>query len=127
MGFLAQADHLAHQLASGAIAPEKLGETRVLIFNAQLDAAVTALFMVVVSIVVLDVACVWWQTLPLGARRRAGGGCRHECAALDAGARGRVRPGARGVRAGLRRARGDPCAARRRALEERCARRRSCC
>jgi carbon starvation protein len=63
VGFLAQADHLAGQLAAGAIAPEKIGETRVLIFNAQLDAAVTALFMLLVSIVVLDAARVWWQTL----------------------------------------------------------------
>jgi carbon starvation protein len=63
VGFLAQADHLANQLASGAIPPERIGETRVLIFNAQLDAAVTALFMMLVSIVVLDAARVWWQTL----------------------------------------------------------------
>ncbi len=69
LGFLAQADHLSRQLASGAIPAERLGETRVVIFNAQLDAAVTALFMVLVAIVVLDAARVWWKTLrPSGPR-----------------------------------------------------------
>jgi carbon starvation protein len=63
IGFLAQAEHLAGQLASGAIAPDKLGETQVLILNARIDAAVTGLFMVLVAIVVLDAARVWWQTL----------------------------------------------------------------
>jgi carbon starvation protein len=63
IGFLAQAEHLATQLASGAIPPEKLAETQVLIFNNRLDAAVTALFMGLVAIVVLDAARVWWQTL----------------------------------------------------------------
>ena len=41
IGFLAQAEHLAGQLASGAIPPEKLAETQILIFNNRLDAAVT--------------------------------------------------------------------------------------
>ena len=63
IGFLAQADHLAHQLASGAIGSEKLAETQVLIFNNRLDAAVTGLFMVLVTIVVVDAARVWWRTL----------------------------------------------------------------
>jgi carbon starvation protein len=63
VGFLAQADHLAAQLASGAIPVEKLGETQVLIFNNRLDAGLTALFMVLVAIVVLDAARVWWRTL----------------------------------------------------------------
>jgi carbon starvation protein len=63
IGFLAQADHLGRQLASGAIPAERVGETRILVFNAQLDAAVTALFMILVAIVVLDAARVWWRTL----------------------------------------------------------------
>jgi carbon starvation protein len=66
IGFLAQADHLAAQLASGGIPAEKLAETQILIFNARLDAAVTGLFMVLVAIVVLDAARVWWQTLRPG-------------------------------------------------------------
>jgi len=63
IGFLAQADALAAKLASGAIAAEKLRETHTVIFNARLDAAVTALFMTLVAIVVLDAARVWWRTL----------------------------------------------------------------
>jgi carbon starvation protein len=63
LGFLAQADYLAGQLAAGVIPPEKVLETQTVIFNNRLDAAVTALFMVLVSIVVLDAARVWWRTL----------------------------------------------------------------
>jgi len=63
IGFLAQAQDLAARLASGAIPPEKAAETQVLIFNARLDAGVTALFMLLVAVVVLDAARVWWRTL----------------------------------------------------------------
>ena len=63
IGFLAQANDLAARLASGAIPAEKSAETSVLIFNARLDAAVTALFMVLVAVVVLDAARVWWRVL----------------------------------------------------------------
>jgi carbon starvation protein len=66
IGFLAQAEHLAGQLAAGAIPPEKVAETQILIFNNRLDAAVTGLFMVLVSVVVLDAARVWWRTLRPG-------------------------------------------------------------
>jgi carbon starvation protein len=63
IGFLAQAEHLVTQLAQGAVAPEKVGETHTLIFNNRLDAAITALFMALVAIVVLDAARVWWRVL----------------------------------------------------------------
>jgi len=63
IGFLAQANDLAARLASGAIPAERAGETSVLIFNARLDAAVTALFMLLVAVVVLDAARVWWRVL----------------------------------------------------------------
>src|SRR4030095_4083241 len=63
IGFLAQADFLAGQLAAGAIPAEKVLETQAVVFNNRLDAAVTALFMVLVAIVVLDAARVWWRTL----------------------------------------------------------------
>ena len=69
IGFLAQADHLAAQLASGAIAADKIRETQTLIFNARLDAALCALFMTLVALVVLDAARVWWQTLRPSAPR----------------------------------------------------------
>ena len=70
IGFLAQADYLAGQIAQGLVAPEKLAETKILIFNNRLDAALTGAFMVLVAIVVLDAARVWWNTL------RPGGGTR---------------------------------------------------
>ena len=63
IGFLAQADHLASQLAAGAVPAEKVFETRQVIFNNRLDAAVTALFMALVAVIVLDAARVWWKTL----------------------------------------------------------------
>ncbi|HKE12105.1 MAG TPA: carbon starvation CstA family protein [Myxococcota bacterium] len=63
IGFLAQADYLSAQLAAHAIRPEKIAETQQLILNNRLDAAVTALFMALVAIVVLDAARVWWKTL----------------------------------------------------------------
>jgi len=66
LGFLAQAASLSSQLASGAIPTEKLGATHILIFNNQLDAAVTGLFMVLVVIVVGDAARVWLRTLRQG-------------------------------------------------------------
>jgi len=63
IGFLAQADHLAGQLAGGLIGPDKLAETQILIFNNRLDAAVTGLFMLLVTVVVLDAARAGWRTL----------------------------------------------------------------
>src|SRR5262245_54934734 len=63
VGFLAQARDLAARLASGAIPSEKAAETQVVIWNARIDAGVTALFMVLVAVVVLDAARVWWRTL----------------------------------------------------------------
>jgi carbon starvation protein len=63
VGFLAQADHLAGQLAAGAVPPDKVFETQQVIFNNRLDAAVTALFMTLVAVVVLDAARVCWKTL----------------------------------------------------------------
>jgi carbon starvation protein len=63
IGFLAQAETLSRKLADGLVPAEKLRETHTVIFNAQLDAAVTALFMTLVAIVVLDAARVWWRTL----------------------------------------------------------------
>jgi carbon starvation protein len=67
IGFWAQAEYLAGQIASGAVAPEKVAETQALIFNARLDAGLTALFMVLVAVVVADAARSWWRTLRPGA------------------------------------------------------------
>jgi carbon starvation protein len=68
LGFLAQADHLAGQLASGAIPEASRLATETVAFNARMNAAVTGLFMLLVVIVVLDAARVWFRTLRGGAR-----------------------------------------------------------
>jgi carbon starvation protein len=66
IGFLAQADFLAAEIAAGRIPADKIAETQHVIFNNRLDAAVTALFMVLVAIVVVDAARVWWRTTRSG-------------------------------------------------------------
>jgi len=63
IGFLAQAEHLRTQLAANAIPAEKLRETSIVIFNNQLDAVITGVFMLVVWIVLLDAMRTWTRTL----------------------------------------------------------------
>lgn len=67
LGFLAQAQYLESQLASGAIAAEKIRATRAQIFNLRLDAAVTGFFLLLVALILFEAAKVWvraWQTRP---------------------------------------------------------------
>jgi carbon starvation protein len=63
LGFLAQAEHLAGQLASGAIPEANRLATETIAFNATMNAVVTGLFMLLVVIVVTDAARVWLRTL----------------------------------------------------------------
>jgi hypothetical protein len=63
IGFLAQAEHLAGQLAAGTIASEKVRETQAVIANNRLDAAVTGLFMALVSSSCSTRPALWWRTL----------------------------------------------------------------
>jgi carbon starvation protein len=63
IGFLAQADYQAALLAAGAMTADAAARTSHVIFNNRLDAAVTATFMILVSVVVADAARVWWKTL----------------------------------------------------------------
>jgi carbon starvation protein len=62
LGFLAIARNLEQRLAFGVPRAEALG-LRAQIFNNRVDAAVTAAFMVLVTIVVIANARVWWQLL----------------------------------------------------------------
>ncbi len=71
IGFLAHAAALHGQLAAGQIPGAKIAETEVLIFNDRLDAAITALFMSLVAIVVVDAARSWYRVLT-GPQGRAG-------------------------------------------------------
>jgi carbon starvation protein len=79
IGFLAYARHLTADLAAGAIAADKAASTQHVVFNNQLDAAVTAVFMGLVAIVVVDAMRVWWKTL-------AGRGSAEPIAAAELGA-----------------------------------------
>ena len=56
IGFLAQARKLADGVAAGNVAAEKLTEVRAQIFNLRLDAAVTAIFMALVVLIVVEAA-----------------------------------------------------------------------
>ncbi len=63
IGFLSEADRLSRLLASGGIAPGQVAATERLIFNNRLDAAVTALFSVLVLVIVTDSAREWLAIL----------------------------------------------------------------
>ena len=69
LGFLAGANAMAVQLASGKIAVEKIGETHRLIFNSRVDAGVTALFALMVAVLILEAVIQW--TAILSGRRKA--------------------------------------------------------
>jgi carbon starvation protein len=63
VGFLAQADELAARLAAGGVAAAKIGEMRAQVFNLRLDAVVTAVFMTLVAVIVIEAGRVWWRAL----------------------------------------------------------------
>ncbi|HZP00647.1 MAG TPA: carbon starvation CstA family protein [Terriglobia bacterium] len=60
IGFLAHAGHLHEQLVAGAIPAAHVAETRRLIFNDRLDAAITALFATLVILILIESARQWW-------------------------------------------------------------------
>jgi carbon starvation protein len=62
LGFLAIARGLEQRLAFGVSRAEAV-TLRAQIFNNRVDAAVTAVFMILVTIVVVANARVWWQLL----------------------------------------------------------------
>ena len=63
VGFLAHARELAQQIAAGAIPPERIAETQRLLWNDQLNAAVTGLLAGLVLLVVLSAAWEWFRLL----------------------------------------------------------------
>ncbi|MEN6608622.1 MAG: carbon starvation CstA family protein [Bryobacteraceae bacterium] len=63
LGFLAQASHLEATIASGAMTAEKIAETQTLIFNARLDAALCGLFLVLVTLILIDSVRLWTRIL----------------------------------------------------------------
>src|SRR6185437_7881012 len=63
LGFLSHADALENALAAGNIAAARVAQTHAVIFNERLDAFVCAVFLVLVAIIVLDSARVWFGLL----------------------------------------------------------------
>jgi carbon starvation protein len=59
VGFLAEADRLEGMIASGKVAPDKIASAEKLVFNNRLDAAVTALFVVLIIVILIDSAREW--------------------------------------------------------------------
>ncbi len=59
IGFLAQAEALEATLRSGALTAAQAAQTRTLIFNANLDAALCGIFMLLVGIVLIDSVRLW--------------------------------------------------------------------
>lgn len=59
VGFLAQAAQLQAALGAGALSAAEAAETKTLIFNAQLDAVVCGVFMVLVSLILIDSIRLW--------------------------------------------------------------------
>jgi carbon starvation protein len=63
IGFLAHARELSQQLAAGAIPAEHVVETQRLLWNDQLNAAVTGLLAALVLLVVVSAAWEWYRLL----------------------------------------------------------------
>ena len=66
IGFLAQANAMAAQLAAGKIASEKLADTQRLIFNLRLDAVVTAVLAVMILVLLVEALGQWYAILSRG-------------------------------------------------------------
>jgi carbon starvation protein len=63
VGFIAKANALATQLASGTLPPEKLAVTQQLIFNIRVDAVLTIVFLVTTWVLVLDTLRISYRVL----------------------------------------------------------------
>ena len=59
LGFLAHAQQLADQVAAGAVPASGIFETQRLIFNDRLDAAVTAVFALLVLVIIFESGRNW--------------------------------------------------------------------
>jgi carbon starvation protein len=63
IGFLAHAAQLQDRIAAGQVPAAKIAEAHALMFNDRLDAAVTALFMGLVLVIVIDAGREWYRVL----------------------------------------------------------------
>jgi carbon starvation protein len=63
IGFLAQANSMAAQLAAGKIAAAKIADTQRVIFNLRLDAVVTAVLAVMILVLLVEALVQWYAIL----------------------------------------------------------------
>jgi carbon starvation protein len=63
IGFLAEASRLESTISDGKVSPAKIVTVQKQIFNNRLDASVTALFLVMVLVILIDCARVWLAIL----------------------------------------------------------------
>jgi carbon starvation protein len=70
LGFLAQAGQLRAAVQGGKLSAAQISQNKALIFNAQLDAVVCGVFLVLVAAILVDSARVWAGIL-LGTREAA--------------------------------------------------------
>jgi len=68
LGFLANANALAAQIAAGTIPTARIADTRRLIFNQRLDAAVTAILAAMILVLIVE-ALIQWYALLSGSRQ----------------------------------------------------------
>jgi len=66
IGFLAQANAMAAQLAAGKIAAAKIADTQRLIFNLRLDAVVTAVLAAMILVLLVEALGQWYAILSRG-------------------------------------------------------------
>ncbi len=59
IGFLARARQLEGLIAGGTLSPEKIAESQRLIFNEKLDAAICGIFLVLVTVILVDSVRHW--------------------------------------------------------------------
>jgi carbon starvation protein len=70
LGFLAQAEQLKAALAGGGLGAAQISQNKALIFNAQLDAVVCGVFLLLVAAILVDSVRIWTGIL-LGTREGA--------------------------------------------------------
>ena len=63
LGFLAKANSLAAQIASGSIPAARISETQRLIFNQRLDAAVTGVLALMILVLLMEAIAQWYVIL----------------------------------------------------------------
>ncbi|HET6930689.1 MAG TPA: carbon starvation CstA family protein [Candidatus Acidoferrum sp.] len=66
IGFLAQANAMAAQLAAGKVAAAKVADTQRLIFNLRLDAVVTAVLAAMILVLLVEALGQWYAILSRG-------------------------------------------------------------